>query len=108
MQELDHDESRRQSKKDFFEIKPGIRKTAPIVRCRTFDFSAVGHVVTPDEHAYSNSGMAEIHSLREKIVREDISRRLKKVCSDFSDDEFEKLVTLMATRQVRCERRQSW
>jgi hypothetical protein len=85
-----------------------IRKTAPHVRCRTFDFSAADCVVTPEEHAYSDSGMAEIHSLREKKVREEITRRLRGVCSNFSDDEFERLVRLMAARQVRCERRQTW
>jgi hypothetical protein len=86
----------------------GIGKTAPVVRCRTFDYSAVVCVVTPEEYAYSDSGLAEVHSLREKVVREEISRRLRGVCSNFSDDEFERLVTLMAARQVRCERRQSW
>lgn len=60
------------------------------------------------EHVYSESGMAEVHALREQKVREEIARRLKKVCANFSDDEFEKLVKLMAARQVRCERRQSW
>lgn len=64
--------------------------------------------MTSEEHAYSNSGMGEVHALREKVVREDITRRLREVCSNFSDDEFEKLVRLMAARQVRCERRQSW
>jgi hypothetical protein len=61
-----------------------------------------------DEYLNSESGMAEIHSLREKTVREDIARRLKGVCSDFAEDEFDRLVRLMAARQVRCERRQSW
>lgn len=65
-------------------------------------------VVTAEEHANSDSGMGEIHALREKVVREDITRRLRGVCSNFSDDEFEKLVRVMAARQVRCERRQSW
>ena len=65
-------------------------------------------VVTSEEHAYSDSGIAEVHRLREKIVREDITVRLREVCSNFSDDEFEQLVRLMAARQVRCERRQSW
>jgi hypothetical protein len=65
-------------------------------------------VVTSDEHAFSDSGMAEVHSLREKNVREDISHRLRGVCANFSDDEFEQLVKLMAARQVRCERRLSW
>jgi hypothetical protein len=65
-------------------------------------------VLTLDEHVHSDSRMAEIHSLREKAVREDITRRLRRVCSNFSDDEFEGLVKLMAARQVKCERRQSW
>ena len=64
--------------------------------------------MTSEEHAYSDSGIDEVHSLREKVVREDITRRLRGVCSDFSDDEFEKLVRLMAARQVSCERRQTW
>ncbi len=64
--------------------------------------------MTAEQHAHSDSGMAEVHSLREKVVREDITHRLRGVCSNFSDDEFEKLVRLMAARQVRCERRQSW
>jgi len=38
-------------------------------------------------------------------VREDIARRLRPVCSNFSDEEFEKLVSLMAARQVKRERR---
>ena len=64
--------------------------------------------MTLEERAFSDSGMAEIHALREKMVREDITRRLRGVCSNFSDDEFEKLVRLMAARQLRCERLQSW
>ena len=71
-------------------------------------FSSGFAVLTSEERVFSDSGMAEIHSLREKAIREDITRRLRTVCSNFSDDEFEKLVTLMAARQVRCERRQSW
>jgi NADH:ubiquinone oxidoreductase subunit C len=63
--------------------------------------------MTLEEHAFESS-MAEVHSLREKIVREDIARRLRRVCSDLADDEFEQLVRLMAARQVKCERRQSW
>jgi hypothetical protein len=57
------------------------------------------------EHAFSNSGLAEVHSLREKAVREDIARRIGHLCSDFSADDFDKLVELMAARQVKCERR---
>lgn len=65
-------------------------------------------VVTLEERAFSDSGMGEVHALREKVVREEITRRLRGVCSNFSDDEFEKLVRLMAARQVRCERRHDW
>jgi hypothetical protein len=61
-----------------------------------------------DEHVLSESGLAEVHFLREKAVREDIARRLVNVCSTFSQDEFEKLVAVMAARQVRCERRPTW
>ena len=61
-----------------------------------------------EEHAFSDSTLEEIHSLREKAVREDIARRLKPVCSNFSDDEFEKLVSVMADRQVKRERRLIW
>ena len=72
------------------------------------DPSVAIQLVTPEQYAANDSGMAEVHSLREKVVREDIARRLRVVCSNFSDDEFAKLVRLMAARQVRCERRQSW
>ncbi len=86
-----------------------MREAAPIVRCHTLVSFRIGRgVLTPDEYVHSDSGMAEIHSLREKTVREDITRRLRRVCSNFSDDEFERLVKLMVARQVRCERRQSW
>ena len=78
------------------------------MRCRTFDFSVRFSVVTSEEHAYIKSSMREVHALRERVVREEIALRLRGVCSNFSDDEFEKLVRLMAARQVSCERRQSW
>ena len=71
-------------------------------------FSSGPTVLRSDERVHSDSGMAEVHTLREKAVRDDIARRLKRVCSHFSDDEFEKLVRLMAAHQVRYERRQSW
>lgn len=61
-----------------------------------------------EEHAFSDSSLDEIHSHREKAVRDDIARRLKPVCSNFSDDEFQKLVAVMADRQVKRERRLIW
>jgi hypothetical protein len=67
-----------------------------------------GRLLGSEEHAVSSPSLAEIHSLREIAVREDIARRLGHICSDFSPDEFTKLVSLMAARQVKCERRATW
>lgn len=67
-----------------------------------------GRGLGSEEHAFSDSTLDEIHSLREKAVREDIARRLKGVCSNLPDDEFQKLVTVMADRQVKRERRLIW
>jgi hypothetical protein len=61
-----------------------------------------------EEHAFGDSTMDEVHSLREKEVREDIAQRLSGVCSAFPDDEFKKLVTVMAERKVKQERRLVW
>jgi hypothetical protein len=73
-----------------------------------FAFFSSGRFLGSEEHAFSNSALADAHSLRETAVREDIARRLGHICSDFSADEFEKLVSLMAARQVKCERRSTW
>jgi len=67
-----------------------------------------GRLLGSEEHAFSSLSLAEVHSLREKAVREDIARRLGHICSDFSPDEFDKLVSMMAERQVKCERRATW
>jgi hypothetical protein len=61
-----------------------------------------------EDHVFSDSGLAEVHSLREKAVREDIARRLRHACSCFPPEEFEDLVSLMAARQVKGERRSTW
>lgn len=61
-----------------------------------------------EEHAFGEPTVEEIHSRREKEVRDDIARRLKPVCSNFPDDEFQKLVKTMADRQVQRERRLNW
>jgi hypothetical protein len=63
--------------------------------------------VGSEEHA-SSLNLSEVHSLREQAVREDIARRLGHICADFSPDEFKQLVSLMAARQVKCERRATW
>lgn len=80
---------------------------APIVRCRTIVSSVAIRVLETSEHTHEPR-MAHLHALREQKVRDDIAERLKKVCANFSDDDFERLVKLMAARQVSCERRQSW
>jgi hypothetical protein len=67
-----------------------------------------GRFLGSEEHAFSDLGLAEVHSLREKAVREDIARRLGDICAGFSRNEFEELVSLMAARQVKCERRATW
>ena len=61
-----------------------------------------------NKHAYSEPTLDETHHLREKTVREDIARRLRPVCSNFSEEEFDALVALMADRQVKRERRSVW
>lgn len=79
------------------------------MRCRTIvSFSSGRALLESDDHVFSESGLAEIHSLREKVVREDIARRLKRICSNFPEDEFQALVAVMADRQVRRERRVTW
>ena len=80
---------------------------ASIVRRRTLSLNRISFLGS-DEHVFTESGLAEVHTLREKAVREDIARRLGTVCSHFSQDEFETLVSVMAARQVRCERRPTW
>lgn len=61
-----------------------------------------------EEHPFSDSSPDEIHSLREKAVREELARRLRGVCSNFSEEEFQELVAKMADRQVKRERRLIW
>lgn len=74
----------------------------------TYFDSYSGRLLGSEEHAVSKLSLAQVHSLREKAVREDIARRLGDICSDFPPDEFKELVSLMAARQVKCERRATW
>ena len=83
-------------------------EAAPNLRCRTIVSSVATRVLETGIYFFKQKTAYEIHALREEKVREDIARRLKKVCANLSDDDFERLVKLMAARQVRCERRQSW
>ena len=46
-------------------------------------------------------------SPRKDAIRADISRRLKKICSNFSPDDFDALVDRMAEKKIRGDRRTS-
>ena len=61
-----------------------------------------------DPKVYAASALTELHALREKQVREEIARRLRQICGNFSDEDFDELVRKMAERQVRDERRLVW
>jgi len=54
------------------------------------------------------SALKELHALREKEVREEIARRLRRVCGNFSEEDFDRLVQKMTERQLRDERRVVW
>jgi hypothetical protein len=73
----------------------------------TYDFFAPRIQLKP-EKVYTDSSLSELHALREKEVREEIATRLRCVCGNLSDDEFDRLVHKMAERQVRDERRLVW
>ncbi|HVS59077.1 MAG TPA: hypothetical protein VHE82_00140 [Gemmatimonadaceae bacterium] len=60
------------------------------------------------EKVYIDSALTELHALREKEVREEIARRLRGVCGNFSQQDFDRLVQKMAERQLRDERRPVW
>lgn len=60
------------------------------------------------EKVYIDSALTELHALREKEVREEIARRLCRVCGNFSQQDFDRLVQKMAERQLRDERRPVW
>ncbi|HEU4747031.1 MAG TPA: hypothetical protein VFS56_00920 [Gemmatimonadaceae bacterium] len=47
------------------------------------------------------------HSQRKATIREAIAQRLRRVCADLPETEFQALVDEMADRQLRAERRLS-
>jgi hypothetical protein len=69
---------------------------------------AAPHPLEAKEKVYIDSALTELHALREKEVREEIAGRLRRVCTDFSDADFDQLVKKIAERQVRDERRLVW
>ena len=61
-----------------------------------------------DKYAQVDSELIEHQALREEKVRSEIARRLSCVCGNFSEREFQELVSKMAERQLLDERRQRW
>lgn len=51
--------------------------------------------------------MAPYHSQRKATIREAIAQRLRRVCADLPETEFQELVEEMADKQLRGERRLS-
>jgi hypothetical protein len=66
--------------------------------------------VIPNKYAYieADSEPVRHQAPREDKVRDEIARRLSRVCGNFSEHEFQELVSKMAERQLRDERRQRW
>lgn len=60
------------------------------------------------EYMESNPELGQHQALREEKVRSEIARRLSCVCGNFSEREFQELVSKMAERQLLDERRQRW
>jgi hypothetical protein len=54
----------------------------------------------------ASSDDAFLH-MRRDAIREDIAKRLRKVCSHLSDADFKELVNQMAERKLKGERRTS-
>ena len=76
-------------------------------RAVTYD-SFASRIQLKPEKVYTDSSLSELHALREKVVREEIAARLRCVCDNFSQDEFDRLVQKMAERQLKDERRLVW
>jgi hypothetical protein len=74
----------------------------------THDFNRSPAPLESAEKVYTDSALAELHAHREKEVREAIARRLRGVCCNFSDEDFNRMVQAMAERQLRDERRLVW
>jgi len=58
----------------------------------------------PTQENFSSNG-DDGNSFRREIIRQDIGRRLRRVCADYPAGEFEKLVDQMADRQLKGEKR---
>lgn len=66
----------------------------------------VGQMVVDNQREpVSNDDAYE--SMRKDAIRADISRRLKKICSNLSEGDFANLVDLMAENRLKGDRRTS-
>jgi hypothetical protein len=61
-----------------------------------------------DKYTQPDPELIEHQALREEKVRDEIARRLRCVCGNFSAREFQELVSKMAERQLLDERRHRW
>jgi len=74
----------------------------------TYRSSAAQLSLDSQQSIPADSALATLHTIREKAVREDIARRVRRVCSHCTDAEFAELVRKMAEQQVRYERKLTW
>ena len=80
-------------------------------RALAYGVVATGWIqVIPNKYAYieADSEPTRPQDHREDKVRDEIAQRLSRVCGNFSENEFQELVSKMAERQLRDERRQRW
>ncbi len=77
---------------------------ALIVRQRTLSLSRAFVNV---EDFFRGDAQAPYHSQRKATIREAIAARLRRVCSDMPETEFQSLVDEIADKQMRGERRLS-
>jgi acetylornithine deacetylase/succinyl-diaminopimelate desuccinylase-like protein len=70
--------------------------------------AAVWIRLNPQKYVQTDIELIEHQALREDKVREEIARRLSCVCGNFSEHDFQELVSKMAERQLLDERRQRW
>lgn len=75
------------------------------VRLRTN--SAFGYFFVKLEEFSWGEPIAPYHSQRKATIREAIAQRLRRVCADLPETEFQQLVDEMADKQLRGERRLS-
>ena len=76
--------------------------------CGNVKYLRLASQLESQEKVYTDPALSERHALREKQVREEIATRLRTVCRNFPQEDFDRLVKKIAERQVRDERRLVW